>query len=85
MIKQGYFEKMQKEEMLYLGDRQIEMRRSMHKRYCIWRYLRYYRLYQYAMERRTDQTASYVQRMVSKYECRFFERKKESMGHNQRV
>lgn len=68
------------ESGLYLGDRKAELKRSRHKRYAIWEYLRFFRLCQYWRSVREDQNAGFFERRKAKHLSRRYERKKNVAG-----
>ena len=71
-----------KERRLYLGSPKTgtALRRSLHKRYLIWRYLYYFRLCQYSQTVRKDPAADRFSRIAAKYTFRYYNRKRNLYG-----
>ncbi len=68
-----------KEKSLYLGEypkRQKQMRKRLHKRYMIWRYIYYYRLWKRYMQERSAPDRSTIKRRLSVMLSRRYERLK---------
>ena len=67
------------EEYLYLGDassKREDMKKRLHKRYLIWRYMYYFRCWQFYRDQRSDKSVSRFARKRAKYKSRYYEKKK---------
>ncbi len=67
------------EKRLYLGESPgtaQKMKRSLHKRYCIWEYLTYFRYCQYYRDVRQNKEAGRLERKLAKWNFKRYEKKK---------
>lgn len=76
------------EKTLYLtadSNKQSDMKKRLHKRYLIWRYLYYFRLWQFYREQRSDKTASKLNRKLAKFKSGYYEKKKNVYSYRSGV
>ena len=76
------------EKNLYLGDnpgRQSDMKKRLHKRYLIWRYLYYFRYWQFYRKQRSDSGETKVNRIIAKYKSHYYEKKKNIYSYRSGV
>ena len=67
------------EKILYLTNNQIkqkDMKKRLHKRFLIWKYLYCFRSWQFYRDLRSDKTASSLSRKVAKFKSHYYEKKK---------
>ena len=72
------------EKRLYLSDnlvRQKDMRKRLHKRFLIWRYLYYFRYWQFYREQRSDESIGKLARNMAKYKSRHYEKMKNRFSY----
>lgn len=76
------------EKRLYLSDnpvRQKDMRKRLHKRFLICRYLYYFRYWQFYREQRYNQAASSLSRRIAKFKSHYYEKKKNILSYKSGV
>ena len=76
------------EKALYLTNtpaKQKDMKKRLHKRYLIWKYLYYFRCWQFYREQRSDKSASSLCRKVAKFKSHRFEKKKNIFSYKSGV
>lgn len=72
------------EEDLYLGtvsSKKRDMKKRLHKRYLIWRYLCYFRSWQFYSNQRSNKIISKVARRVAKWKAHYYEKKKNIFSY----
>lgn len=83
MTKEQLNRCLSEEKTLYLGadkKRARRMKRAGHKRYCIWRYLYYFRLSQYYNALRIEQKSGRLRRDAARILFRLVDRKRNRFG-----
>lgn len=88
MTKQELGRVLSSEKNLYLGgekNKQIEMKKRLHKRYLIWKYLYYFRSWQYYRDLRSNKSAGGLSRRVAKIKSRYYEKKKNIFSYRSGV
>ena len=76
------------EKTLYLTNtpaKQKDMKKRLHKRYLIWKYLYYFRSWQFYQEQRSDRSASSLSRKVAKFKSHYYEKKKNIFSYKSGV
>lgn len=76
------------EKTLYLSDnlqKQKNMKKRLHKRFLIWRYLYYFRLWQFYRENRSNGNESRLTRKIAKYKGRYYEKMKNIYSYRSGV
>lgn len=76
------------EKTLYLTnnpDKQKDMKKRLHKRYLIWKYLYSFRSWQFYRDLRSDKTASSLSRKVAKFKSHYYEKKKNIFSYKSGV
>ena len=76
------------EKVLYLTNnpvKQKDMKKRLHKRYLIWRYLYYFRSWQFYRDLRSRKSASSLSRNVSKFKSHYYEKKKNIFSYRSGV
>lgn len=76
------------EKTLYLTnnpDKQNDMKKRLHKRYLIWKYLYYFRSWQFYREQRSNQAASSLSRKIAKFKSHYYEKKKNIFSYKSGV
>ena len=76
------------EKTLYLTnnpDKQKNMKKRLHKRYLIWKYLYYFRSWQFYREQRSNQAASSLSRKIAKFKSHYYEKKKNIFSYKSGV
>ena len=76
------------EKTLYLTNtptKQKDMKKRLHKRYLIWKYLYYFRSWQFNRDLRSDKGASSLCRKVAKFKSHYFEKKKNIFSYKSGV
>lgn len=88
-MKQTELEKiLYDEKLLYLSDnskKNRDLKKRVHKRYLIWRYLYYFRYWQFYIELRQNKTESPVLRKLAKLKSRYYEKKKNVYSYKSGV
>ena len=72
------------EKMLYLtanSNKQKDMKKRLHKRFLIWKYLYCFRSWQFYRDLRLDKTASGLSRKVAKFKSHYYEKKKNIFSY----
>lgn len=72
------------EKTLYLSNnpsKQKDMKKRLHKRFLIWKYLYYFRSWQFYREQRSDKKASSLSRKISKLKSHYYEKKKNIFSY----
>ena len=72
------------EKILYLTNNQIkqkDMKKRLHKRFLIWKYLYCFRSWQFYRDLRSDKTASSLSRKVAKFKSHYYEKKKNIFSY----
>ena len=76
------------EKKLYLTDnyyKQKDMKKRLHKRFLIWKYLYYFRSWQFYRDLRSNKSASGFSRRVAKIKSRYYEKKKNVFSYRSGV
>lgn len=76
------------ERILYLTNtpvKQKDMKKRLHKRYLIWKYLYYFRSWQFYREQRSNQAASSLSRKIAKFKSHYYEMKKNIFSYKSGV
>ena len=76
------------EKSLYLSNKpskQKDMKKRLHKRFLIWKYLYYFRSWQFYRDLRLDKTASSLSRKVAKLKSHYYEKKKNIFSYKSGV
>lgn len=88
MTKTEFLKLIEEEKKLYLSSdkRRIkQMKKSFHKRYCIFMYLYYFRCCQFYRDLRQCKDASKIDRKLAKYKYRYYEKKKNIFSYKSGV
>lgn len=76
------------EKGLYLtadSNKQKEMKKRLHKRYLIWKFLYCFRSWQFYRDLRSDKSASYLSRRIAKFKSHYYEKKKNIFSYRSGV
>ena len=76
------------EKSLYLSNKPVkqkDMKKRLHKRFLIWKYLYCFRSWQFNRDLRSDKGASSLCRKVAKFKSHYFEKKKNIFSYKSGV
>lgn len=76
------------ERILYLTNnpaKQADMKKRLHKRYLIWKYLYCFRSWQFYRDLRSDKSASSLARKIAKLKSHYYEKKKNILSYKSGV